>query len=256
MRIEKIAGHKVEFYDSIDELPVVRYQRFNKMLLVDAGVGSDISDFDNHIERVLTFIANGKNEMAATELSNLRQNVFFVQQNLSPRFLAFASLIKSIDGKPCNDISDDGLQRTLQRLKNSPVGKMVALFTAAKKKIDDDLLATFPSHFDSSATKEYYDKLRKRTLMLLDCIISGRTKTKQDTIDMLTLDLLLFSRPRDFASGKVEIEYDKQFEKMCVCLSEQLGLRPKEMTVVEFYTAYEHLNERIRNKYKRNVKSH
>lgn len=257
MREENIAGHRVEFYDSIEELPIVRYQRFNKMLLVDAGVGGDVSDFDNHLERVLTYLANGKIDLATTELHNLRQNIYFVQENLSPKYLSFAALIKSIDGKPCSDLSDEGLAKALGRLRNAPVGRLSALLGGAKKKIDEDLLVSFPSHFDSATSKEYYDKLRKRTLLLLDCIISGKTKTKQDSIDLLTMDLLLFSKPQEFASGKVEVEYDRQFEKMCICLSSQLGLRPKEMTVVEFYTAYEHLNEQIKNKYKRNGnKSH
>ena len=256
MREENIAGHRVEFYDSIEELPIVRYQRFNKMLLVDAGVGGDVSDFDNHLERVLTYLANGKIDLATTELHNLRQNIYFVQENLSPKYLSFAALIKSIDGKPCSDLSDEGLAKTLGRLRNAPVGRLSALLGGSKKKIDEDLLVSFPSHFDNSASKEYFDKLRKRTLLLLDCIISGKTKTKQDSIDMLTLDLLLFSKPQDFASGKVEVEYDKQFEKMCTNLSVQFGLHPKEMTVVEFYSAYEHLNEKIRNKYKRNGKPH
>ena len=254
MRIEKIGGHRVEFYDSIDELPIVRYQKFNKMLLVDAGVGSDLADFDNHLERVLTFIANGKTDLAQTELSNMRQNIYFVQQNLSPKYMSFAALIKSIDGKACNDISDEGLRRTLERLKHTKVGGLVALLGAAKKKIDEELLAHFPAIFDTSATKEYYDKLRKRTLLLLDCIISGRTKTKQDAIDMLTLDLMLFSKPQEFADGNVEVKYEQQFEKMCVGLATQTGLNAKEMSVVEFYSAFEQIKEQIKKKYQRNGK--
>lgn len=256
MRIEKIAGHRVEFYDSIDELPIVRYQKFNKMLLVDSGVGSDVGDFDNHIEKIIAFIGNGNTDLAVTELGNMRQNLFFVQNNLSPRYLSFAALVKSIDGRPCSDVTDEGLQRTLDILKGGKAGQMVALLMAAKKKIDEDLLAHFPAHFDTSTTKDFYDLLRKRTLMVLDCIISGATKTKQDKIDMMTMDLLLFSRPQDFTNGKVEVEYDRQFEKMCVFLSEELGIRPKESTVIEFYAAYEHLTEKIKNKYKRNGKSY
>ena len=49
MRKIVLAKHKVELYDSIDELPIVRFHKYNKMLLIDAGVGSDLSDWDaNH----------------------------------------------------------------------------------------------------------------------------------------------------------------------------------------------------------------
>ena len=46
MKKVKLGGHKVEIYDSIDELPMVRFHKYSKMLMVDAGVGSDINDFD------------------------------------------------------------------------------------------------------------------------------------------------------------------------------------------------------------------
>lgn len=51
MKNVQIKGMNVELYDSIDDLPIMRFHKYNKMLLVDAGVGSDLSDFDRHIER-------------------------------------------------------------------------------------------------------------------------------------------------------------------------------------------------------------
>jgi hypothetical protein len=48
MKEVELAGHKVVLFDSIDELPIARFHKYNRYLLVDAGVGSEISDFDNH----------------------------------------------------------------------------------------------------------------------------------------------------------------------------------------------------------------
>ncbi len=56
MKKVKLNGHKVVIYDSIDELPIVRFHKYSKMLLVDAGVGSDINDCDAHIERATRYI--------------------------------------------------------------------------------------------------------------------------------------------------------------------------------------------------------
>ena len=56
MRKVKLGKHSVTLYDSIDELPIVRFHKYSKMLLVDAGVGSDINDFDAHIERAVRYI--------------------------------------------------------------------------------------------------------------------------------------------------------------------------------------------------------
>ena len=41
MKTTKIGERAVVLYDSIDELPILRFHAYNKMLLIDAGVGSD-----------------------------------------------------------------------------------------------------------------------------------------------------------------------------------------------------------------------
>ena len=97
MKTLKLAGKTIEFYDDIENLPVTRFHKYNKMLLVDAGIGSDIADFDRHISRIAAFLAKNDNKQAITELENIRQNVYFIQSGVSPRNLAFAVLVKSID---------------------------------------------------------------------------------------------------------------------------------------------------------------
>ena len=68
MKEVKLGKHKVMLYNSIDELPIVRFHRYNKMLLVDAGLGSDLSAIDGHIERAVRFIQNDRHKEAATEM--------------------------------------------------------------------------------------------------------------------------------------------------------------------------------------------
>ncbi len=111
MKTVKIGEYTVEIYDAIDELPMLRFHKYNKMLLVDAGIGSDLQDFDTHIEKAMRYARSKTPELAAIELDNMRQNVYFIQSGLSPKCLAFAVLVKSIDGTPYNDLSDDGLQK-------------------------------------------------------------------------------------------------------------------------------------------------
>lgn len=118
--VEKtINGHKVRIYEAIDELPVTRFHRFQKYLLVDAGVGADIAAFDRHTERARTYMMQGKAELAAVEFDNLRQCVYLIQQGISPKHKAFAALVESIDGERCDDLSDSGLDRLLERLNPS-----------------------------------------------------------------------------------------------------------------------------------------
>ena len=55
MKTVKIGERTVEIYDAIDELPMLRFHKYNKMLLVDAGIGSDLQDFDTHIEKAIRY---------------------------------------------------------------------------------------------------------------------------------------------------------------------------------------------------------
>lgn len=134
MREVELNGHKARIYDSIDELPIVRFHKYNRMLLVDAGIGSDISDFDNHIERVVRYIRNKDNENAAKELENMRQNVYLILSGQSVRDMSFACLVESIDGEPCEDLSSEGLTKVLERLGGVPRKVLTEEYRSAKKK--------------------------------------------------------------------------------------------------------------------------
>ena len=134
MKNVQIKGMNVELYDSIEDLPIMRFHKYNKMLLVDAGVGSDLSDFDRHIEKVIRYLNSPTPNMATVELENMRQNIYFIQSEVSPRHLAFAVLVKSINGNPRNDLSDDGLQKTMSLLKDVANSEITAHWKRLKKK--------------------------------------------------------------------------------------------------------------------------
>ena len=66
----------VRVYDSIDEMPIVNFQKYNKYLLIDSGIGSDADDIDAHITRVAKFIKSNNAKKALQELQNMRQNIY------------------------------------------------------------------------------------------------------------------------------------------------------------------------------------
>lgn len=257
MRTVDIKGKKVELYDAIEDLPIMRFHKYNKMLLVDAGIGSDLADFDKHIEKAIRYAHSKTPQLAAVELENLRQNVYFIQSEISPRYLAFAVLVKSIDGKPCNDLSDDGLQKIVDLFADVPNAELTAHLEAVKKKIDEELRLYFPRLFDDAALKEYFDQLKERTVILLRTIIAGEA-TKEDAkrIDEITAELITYFNPQSFSGAdSVEIRYDKQFENMCLILSQNLHVDSKRFTVLEYYNAFEYVKEQARKAQKqKNVK--
>lgn len=244
----KIGKHTVEFYDTIEELPIVRFHKYQKLLLVDAGVGSDIFAFDQHIEKTRRFLMAGKLEQAQQELENMRQCVFLIQSGVNPKHRAFAALVTKIDGEDCTDIGDDALVAITEKLNDVPESELTAQLEAVKKKIDGELTLYFPALFNDSDVKEYYDILRKRTLEILNGIVAGiQDPGGTDTVDKLTTALITYSRPKMFTgSDGVEIQFDRQFENLCLILSEQLHVEPKKYSVLEFYNAFDFVKERAK----------
>lgn len=131
----EIAGHRVRMYDSIDELPIARFHKWQKLLLVDSGVGSDIAAFDHHCEKMRRYMAQGKADLATAEMQNLRQCVYLIQNETELKHRSLAVLVAAIDGKPVDDISDAGLDAVLAKLAGATVGEMTGALAMVKKKL-------------------------------------------------------------------------------------------------------------------------
>lgn len=246
MREETIGKHKVKIYDSIDELPIIRFHKYNKYMLIDSGVGSDLEDADGRFVRAMKFIKSDP-ELAIKELQNLRQLLHLISETINPTHLAFATLVAEIDGEPRTDLSDTGLSEVIRILGEAKKGWIDWLLELVKKKIDTELTLYFPGMFDDAGSKEFYDRLRARTLTILDGILTGDDKTEE--IGKIDDYLLSLAKPKSF-SGKdsVEIQYDKQFESMNILLAHQLSVNTNNMTVLQYYNAFEYLKKSVKNK--------
>jgi len=236
-----INGKLVKVYDSIDELPIINYQKYNKFLLIDSGIGSDVDDVDKHIQKIAKLI-NSDKKLAMQELQNLRLNIHMVNSEISPKHLAFAALIHSINGKELTDLSDDCLKNTLAELNKVKRSWLVDFILSFKKKVEYELDTYFPKTFESSKEKEAYDKLKIRTNLVLESIITEKNNAKDiDTIDEFIFNL---HKPKLFTgSNSIEVLYDKQFENACVVISQKTNMHAKNMTTLEFYNVLENLKK-------------
>ena len=244
----------VRVYDSIDEMPIVNFQKYNKYLLIDSGIGSDVDDIDAHITRVAKFIKSNNAKKALQELQNMRQNMYMVNNEISPKYLAFAALIHSIDGKEVNDLSDDGLKKLLQDLKDIKHSKVIDFLLWLKKKVTSELETYFPGDFVNPKEKEAYDKLKNRTLLVLDSIINDTDNTEQ--IELIDTMMLNMHTPKVFiGSESVEIKYDKQFESTCLLIAQKTSMDAKKMTVLQFYNAVDNIKQQLEAESK-SVKRH
>ena len=240
----------VRVYDSIDEMPIVNFQKYNKYLLIDSGIGSDADDIDAHIVKIAKYIKSNNNKKALQELQNMRQNIYMVNSEISPKYLAFAALIHSVDGKEVNDLSDDGLKKLLQDLKEVKHSKVVDFLLWLKKKVTSELEIYFPGDFVNPKEKEAYDKLKARTLLVLDSVINDTDNSEQiDTIDMIMLNM---HTPKTYiGSESVEVKYDKQFESTCLLIAQKTNMDARKMTVLQFYNAIDNIKTQAEAEAKR-----
>ena len=135
MKTIKLGKKIIEMYDTISDLPIDRFNMYNKFMLVMAGVGADLTNADNHIERAMRFNASGDTENANKELENLRQCLYLTEKQINPKHLAFAVLIKSINGVERTNITDAGLQRTLEQINTISESRLTKILNAVKKKL-------------------------------------------------------------------------------------------------------------------------
>lgn len=135
MKRLRINNKTILVYDSIDEMPIVNFQKYNKFLLIDSGIGSDVDDIDAHIVKVAKYIKANDEKKALAELQNMRQSIYMVNSEISPKYLAFAALIHSIDGKEVTDLSDDGLKTLLQDIREIKHSAITDFLVWLKKKL-------------------------------------------------------------------------------------------------------------------------
>lgn len=97
------------FCETIKELPIDRYSEFQKYLLQDSGMGSDIESIQRHNEKIDLFLAANKIPEAITERTNQHFNFFFMLNQVNITHCSFAILVSSIKEQPITDYSETNL---------------------------------------------------------------------------------------------------------------------------------------------------
>jgi hypothetical protein len=139
MRIEINKDDKklsVVFYDSIEGLPIKRYQLIQKYSLIDAGIGSDMKDIMNKYAKFDHFIQQKDFDSLLTERENLMMNLLFMIDGKGTASYLLASMIKSIDGVDV-DVTDDTIDELVSLLECSDItyGQVESIITSQKKSL-------------------------------------------------------------------------------------------------------------------------
>ena len=137
MKKLQLGTHSIEIYDSIEELSIKRYQKFNKMLLIDSGLGSTMEDFMAHASRISAYIQSDDKDLALKEVRNLIQCVQLAQSEMDPKSAAFAALVHSIDGKVYDGTTDSSILEIQKVIGDTPFAHLVEELNVIKKKTRD-----------------------------------------------------------------------------------------------------------------------
>lgn len=88
----------IEEFESIDALPIVRHHLFNQFILQAVGVGSTMEDVQARLQKMDEFLASKIYDQANVERRNLQVTFYSMLEGLNYHHLAYACLIKKIDG--------------------------------------------------------------------------------------------------------------------------------------------------------------
>ena len=97
--------------------------------------------------------------------------------------------------------------------------------------------------------------MKRLTITMLENITDGDTEQRRRQADELVDRLVLFVKPKVFTGHDgVEVRHDKEFESMCLAITKETGRDAKQMSVLEYYNAYEYLTKLSREAHKRQNK--
>lgn len=147
--------HEIELFDSIQNLPVLRFQRFNKYQMQSVEIGSTFEDYDQRTVKAMQFLKKGMKDEAIQELENRRQTVFNAFNDFTPVGRSFAILVKRIDSRDYSKtFAPDDLDRVLQHLEKIglPIDTTIEKLSEVKKKSKRNWWFIFQSFFQKAET--------------------------------------------------------------------------------------------------------
>lgn len=251
MKTVKLKGLVIEYHDGdIEEMPIHRSQLFNQQMAIEAGIGSNMEAFDHHLVKMNQFVKRKMFAEYETEVANIRQNLYFVINNVSPRTSAFVYLINTIDGEELTDFSPENVARLTQRFGRAGLTArmIVAIIDLVKKNVARDLADHFPKMMANAKQNELNHRMTERSRAIIAGILSDQEPTKMmAVVDDIDEGLLQLQKPSKFTGPNgVEAVMKRIYERTVAHISEMIGRDAKALTIMEYYTYVHILQARVK----------
>lgn len=124
VKIKNILGRTtctIMLYESIKELPILRYQEFEKMLLQDVGIGSSMEDVGTRFSNMYRFIHDGDLTNTHKEAKNFHNTFYLILSSFNTSFHSFLALVHSVNGKEVDINKPDQIRHQIRHLKQGDV---------------------------------------------------------------------------------------------------------------------------------------
>jgi hypothetical protein len=229
---------EIELYDSIDELPITRYQWFNRQMMIDSGVGGDLDAFNRRCVSIARLIDTDASK-AKVEIQNLMGSVHFMMNNVNPEMNAFVGLVKSVDGKDLpNEITDDIVKSTLSKIGGVKLSWIRRMIKKIKRGIRREM-NTFLKKGNDGQTRQYYQNLQTALERELERIQKDELDSDMGEIDQFLAESVVIKR----YLGDVQIKDITGFERVCSIISKYFNDKAKNLSTLEFYDRIELMKE-------------
>ncbi len=110
------AGTEIHVLDAVRGVSAHRYMLFNQQYHKQQHLGSDDNDLQSHLNRLNLFLSSGDLAASRNEFNNYLLTLHTIQHAENPNARALACVTASIDAEACEDLSEEGLERTAARL--------------------------------------------------------------------------------------------------------------------------------------------
>lgn len=150
----KHGKHTIEIFDSIQDLPILRFQRFNKYQMQSVEIGNTFEDYNERTIKTIQFLKKGMYQEAAQELENRQLTVFNAFNEYSPKVKAFAVLVRKIDDKDYSLFTPENLDRCIEHLERIGISnaKSIEKLKDVKKKSKRNCRRIFQTFFQKMGT--------------------------------------------------------------------------------------------------------
>lgn len=125
------------FDPDIYKIPEYNWQKFQRCLILDAGIGSETKDVIAHTDSIMSAAANDRKEDLSNELNNLRLSLYSAMESISYTSMAFACMVQSIDGETHSIVTDTDINDLSKRIAETEIthGEIADYVDLLKKKL-------------------------------------------------------------------------------------------------------------------------